>query len=549
MPEVIVGPLLRYADATEATVWVETDEACEVEVLGFTEPTFCVDGHHYALVCIHDLEPGSENPYEVKLDGEVAWPDPSSDLPPPCIRTLSEGTEIRVSFGSCRMAVPHEPPHTHSQDEHDEGREVDALHVLAKELLRDPKSRWPNLLLLLGDQVYVDEGSPKTREFIRSRRDTSKEPGEEVLDFEEYTSLYRESWTDPLVRWLFSTIPSAMVIDDHDMSDDWNISRTWVEEMEKKDWWQTRLIAGFSTYWLYQHLGNLSPSELAEDKTWNEVRSNREDATEVVTDYARRAHHDRNGIRWSFCRDLCRTRVIVMDNRGGRVLEQDRRSIFDDDERDWVWEKAKGDFDHLLIGASDPFLLTRSFHWLEAWNERVVEGRAWGSLASKLGEKMRRTVDFDHWSAFGFSFDKMTEFLRRAGSGEWGEPPASIVVCSGDVHHAYLAEIAFRRSDNVQSAVYQAVCSPFRNPLNSTERRVIRLATTRPVEAITRLMAKAAGVPDPGLRWRFAEGPFFDNQVATIHIDGRKSEIKLEKTKPGETDEETLETTYERRLA
>ncbi len=189
------------------------------------------------------------------------------------------------------MAVPHEHPHTEAQDDHDEGREVDALHVLAKELVRDPHSRWPNLLLLLGDQVYVDEGSPETREFIRSRRDTSEEPGEEVLDFEEYTHLYRESWTDPLVRWLFSTIPTAMVIDDHDMSDDWNISRTWVEEMEKKEWWQIRLIAGFSTYWLYQHMGNLSPSELSEDRTWNEVRENRDDATEVVTDYAKRCHH------------------------------------------------------------------------------------------------------------------------------------------------------------------------------------------------------------------------------------------------------------------
>jgi hypothetical protein len=162
---------------------------------------------------------------------------------------------------------------------------------------------------------------------------------------------------------------------------------------------------------------------------------------------------------------------------------------------------------------------------------------------------MRRSVDFDHWSAFGFSFDKMTELLRRTGSGEWGEPPASIVVCSGDVHHAYLAEIAFRRSAGVKSAVYQAVCSPFRNPLDSKERRVIRLATTKPVEALTRAMAKAAGVPDPDLRWRFSEGPFFDNQVATIHIEGRKAEIKLEKTKPGETEEESLETTYERRLA
>ena len=549
MPEIVVGPMLRYADESDATVWVETDAACEVEILGFREPTFRVDGHHYALVAIHDLEPGSENPYEVKLDGEHAWPDPDSELPPPCIRTLSEGTELRISFGSCRMAVPHEPPHTHSQDEHDEGREVDALHVLAKELIRDPQGRWPNLLFLLGDQVYVDEGSPKTREFIRSRRDTSKEPGEEVLDFEEYTSLYRESWTDPLVRWLFSTVPTAMLIDDHDMSDDWNISRAWVEEMEEKEWWQVRLIAGFATYWIYQHLGNLSPSDLSEDPTWQEVRSNREDATEIVTDYARRAHYNRDGIRWSFCRDLLKTRVIAMDNRGGRVLEEDRRSIFDDPEREWVWEKAKGDFDHLVLGTSVPLLLTPSFHWLEAWNERVVEGRAWGTTASRLGERMRRAVDFDHWSAFSFAFAKMTEFLRRAGSGEWGEAPASIVICSGDVHHAYLADVAFRPSDGVKSAVYQAVCSPFRNPLNAQERRIIRAATSRPAEAVTRLLAKAAGVPDPDLRWRFTEGPYFDNQVATLHFKNRQAEITLEKTKPGETEEETLETTFERRLA
>ena len=549
MAELVLGPMLRYAGETDATVWVETSEACEVEVLGSKEPTFCVEGHHYALVSIDGLSPGSENPYDVKLDGEKVWPEPDSDLPPSCIRTLSPGSEISVAFGSCRMAVPHEAPHTHSQDEHDEGREVDALHVLAKELIRKPHEERPTLLLLLGDQVYVDEGSPKTREFIRSRRDTSQEPGEEVLDFEEYTSLYRESWSDPLVRWLFSTIPTAMVIDDHDMSDDWNISRSWVQEMEQKEWWQIRLIAGFSTYWLYQHLGNLSPADLAEDETWKAVRENREDATEVVHDYARRAHHDRDGIRWSYCRDLCRTRVIVMDNRGGRVLEENRRSIFDDSEREWVWEKAKGDFDHLLIGASDPLILTRSFHWVEAWNERVVEGRAWGGLASKLGEKMRRTVDFDHWSAFGFSFSKMTEFLRNVGAGEWGEPPATVVILSGDVHHAYLADIAFRRSDGVKSAVYQAVCSPFRNPLGLGERRVIRFATTKPAEALTRALAKAAGVPDPDMRWRFLEGPYFDNQVGTLRLDGRKAELTLKKTKPGETEEESLETSFTRRLA
>ncbi len=53
------GPLLRHVDPVSATVWVETDRACEVDVLGRRARTFCVGGHHYALVVVEDLEPGS----------------------------------------------------------------------------------------------------------------------------------------------------------------------------------------------------------------------------------------------------------------------------------------------------------------------------------------------------------------------------------------------------------------------------------------------------------------------------------------------------------
>ena len=42
MPDLLLGPLLRYVGETEATVWVETDSPCEVEVLGCSEPTFTV---------------------------------------------------------------------------------------------------------------------------------------------------------------------------------------------------------------------------------------------------------------------------------------------------------------------------------------------------------------------------------------------------------------------------------------------------------------------------------------------------------------------------
>ena len=50
MTRLLVGPLLRHVGTTDATVWVETDGPCEVEVLGGREHTWSVAGHHYALV-------------------------------------------------------------------------------------------------------------------------------------------------------------------------------------------------------------------------------------------------------------------------------------------------------------------------------------------------------------------------------------------------------------------------------------------------------------------------------------------------------------------
>ena len=237
MPELVLGPLLRFTSATEATVWVEVDEPCSVEVLGATAPTFSVEGHHYALVVIEGLAPAREQPYEVRLDGAVVWPDATSTFPPSVIRTLDEGAPLTMAFGSCRVAVPHEPPWNLTVDEADEGFEHDALRVLAQEMIHGDRENWPDYLLLLGDQVYVDLGSPTTRAFIRSRRDTDDEPGEEVVDYEEYSQLYREAWSDPVLRWLFSTVSVGMIWDDHDMGDDWNISRSWVEEMDEKPWW------------------------------------------------------------------------------------------------------------------------------------------------------------------------------------------------------------------------------------------------------------------------------------------------------------------------
>ena len=49
--------------------------------------------------------------------------------------------------------------------------------------------------------------------------------------FDEYTKLYLESWRDPEVRWLLSTVPSVMIFDDHEIIDDWNTSASWRADM------------------------------------------------------------------------------------------------------------------------------------------------------------------------------------------------------------------------------------------------------------------------------------------------------------------------------
>jgi hypothetical protein len=547
MPSLVLGPLLRYVGETDAVLWVETDSACEVEILGKKERTFCVCGHHYALVCCGDLEPGTWHEYEVLLDGERVWPR-ADGWPPSAFRTYPKESALRLVFGSCRVEAPHDPPYTLRKDEDPRGREVDALHTLALRMRGEPREEWPDVVLLLGDQVYADEVSPATRAFLESRRDLSEPPGEVVLDFEEYTHLYHESWGDPAIRWLFSTVSTMMIFDDHDVHDDWNISGAWLEEARTHQWWNEHIKGALSSYWVYQHLGNLAPDAHEDDELLQKVKSV-DDAEDLLEEFAYRADRTTDGSRWSYCRDLGNTRLIVIDSRAGRVLEEGKRSMLDEDEWDWVYEHATGGFDHLLIGTSLPWLLGPGMHYAEAWNEAVAGG-AWGPIAAQGAEKLRRAVDMEHWPAFHESFARLVDLFRSIGTGERGDPPASIVAMSGDVHHAYLAEVGYPRGTSMKSNVWQAVCSPYRNPLEKKERDQIRFGWSRTFEAITRTMARLAGVPDPGIAWRMVgDGPWFNNQVATLIIDGREIHMRLDKAVPIDREHAELECVLERRLA
>ena len=416
----VLGPVLRRISRDGVTVWVETDQPCRVEVLGHSATTFHVEGHHFALVDVRDLEPGTTTPYEVHLDGDRAWPR-DDGLPPSTIRTLADDGRLSLVLGSCQQRAPHEPPWTSSSGSDPRALGPDALLAVAHQMLEDEDLR-PDALVLLGDQVYADEPNPATVAALERRRGSAARPGWPVVSsFEEYTWLYGDAWGEGPMRWLLSCVPSFMIFDDHDVIDDWNTSKVWHDRIEGEPWWRGRIQGALMSYWIYQHLGEAAFRSEEDDELLAQVRA-AGDGGPILRTFADRADAGTPstvGHRWSYVHELGPCRLIVLDSRNGRHLGGERKLLGD---VEWAWfdDVARGGVDHLLIGTSVPWILPRPLHELEAWNEAVASG-AWGRRAARLGERIREAVDLEHWAAFGDSFEDMGEVVQEVAAGRRGK--------------------------------------------------------------------------------------------------------------------------------
>jgi hypothetical protein len=247
------------------------------------------------------------------------------------------------------------------------------------------------------------------------------------------------------------------------------------------------------SYWVYQHLGNLSPAELGQDELWAQVRA-AGDAAALLADRADQADQGQadqggeggEGLQWSFRRSFGRVRVVVIDSRS-RVLDDGERRMVDAAEWKWVTESVRGDWDHVVLATSLPLLLAGGIHALEAWNEAVCGG-AWGKRFARAGERVRRAADLEHWAAFGQSFTEFEQLLTGLATGAYGPAPASVTVISVITSHA--GELACR------------------------------------------LIARLAGAGKPGVRWRVTDGPWFHNMLAVLDLDGRAARIRFARPAP-----------------
>lgn len=545
MAELLLGPMLRYVDQTSATIFVETDRPCRVSVNNFEATTFTVASHHYALVIAEGLEPGTTTEYQVHLDGVMCWPPPDSPFPPSVIRTLGGADRaLRLLFGSCRAAAPHRPPYSLSLTESPQGLGVDSLRAHGLRMAAQESSQWPDLILFLGDQIYADEPSPTTLAHIRARPNPHDLP-EIAMGFEDYTSLYYEAWQPDVERWLLSVVPSTMIFDDHEMMDDWNISGSWVRDMRAKPWWNEHVAAALMSYWIYQHLGNLSPSVIREEGMLTALLSE-PDGEATLRLWALKSDGVSpadGGYRFSFVRDFGRTRIVVIDCRNARTFEPERAMI---EQGEWAWvkENCRVKVDHLLLVTSLPVLVTGGLHGLQSWNAKLCDG-AWGRPAAWVSEKLRRGLDLEDWPAFEKSFVRILRMIGEiaGGTGDSREipRPASVCILSGDIHFSYVAVATMPGQKSGDSRVYQLVSSPIRQTLDRRQRRVMRFAISPAGRAIGGRLNGSIGSENISATWQITHGPEFANELGALTIEGRSLELVLERARPDENGDPILE--------
>ena len=203
MPEVLVGPMLRFIGESDATVWVETDAPCEVEVLGAKSPTFTVAGHHYALVAIEGLEPGAAHPVRgparrrmrLAAGGIRHAPIRASDRSPPT-------ADLRLLFGSCRFGAAGRPSFQrwwHPRSRHRRSAHLRAAHAAPAD--RALARRW---------SCSATSSTPTSRRrprasIARPRTSTRRAAASSSRTSRSTRSALPRIWTDPDVRWLLST--------------------------------------------------------------------------------------------------------------------------------------------------------------------------------------------------------------------------------------------------------------------------------------------------------------------------------------------------------
>lgn len=408
---------------------------------------------------------------------------------------------LRFVHGSCRK------PH---------GDGVDALRMVAERLnavAAAPSSR-PAALFLTGDQIYADdvhhalrdkliemadafgggvdperaslrlafgdvfEAGHRRGQFLRNEAGiTSTEAKGHLLTVREFYAMYLAVWSDVFwpdeaathddlrpfrrrlseVRRVFANIATYSVLDDHEVTDDWYLTRAWVERVTGRDLGRRIIRNGLVAYALFQGWGS-NPRAfsagtpggdlLVAVSSWDPNDAGRtadvERAIFVPRGDANLGPVPSSAVKWHWSLEWPEVSVIGLDTRTRRAFEGkvSPPALMDDEALDEVL----GTMDGLADGAMKRVTLVVS--------AAPVLGVRFLEAAQRLAATLlsARTVDAEAWSFNAHAFAGLLTrlFLRKRS-----------VVLSGDVHFAYAA--LARPTGRAEPTIVNLTSSGFQN--------------------------------------------------------------------------------------
>ncbi|MDX1912925.1 MAG: alkaline phosphatase D family protein [Saprospiraceae bacterium] len=204
------GPMLGYVEMREALIWVQTQSYAAVQVEYWesgkpeqkwrTEVVQTYKQSAFTAKCIAEsLEPGRSYEYRVEINGDsVLLPYPTTFKTQPLWQWRNDPPAFTLATGSC--AYVNEPPYDRPGKPYGSNHQI-YQHITAQQ---------PDLMLWLGDNVYLREADWYTRAGIQHR----------------YT---HDRAATPEMKPLLASTPQYAIWDDHDYGPD-DSDGTWVHK-------------------------------------------------------------------------------------------------------------------------------------------------------------------------------------------------------------------------------------------------------------------------------------------------------------------------------
>jgi hypothetical protein len=225
----------------------------------------------------------------------------------------------------------------------------------------------------------------------------------------------------PAVRRVFAHLPVAMIFDDHDITDDWNLSREWEETAYGHPFSRRILGNALLGYLINQGWGN-RPEAFDEDMLASVQRSLAEPGGQAHEKcIARLQRFEQWHYEWPTAPPL-----VVIDTRTRRwrseIAGRRPSGLMD-------WE-ALTDLQHRLIGQSAVLLVSPAPIFGVKLIETIQRVFTW------FGRPL--LVDAENWMAHPGAAYAILNIFRHP------KTPRHFVVLSGDVHYSFVYDVELR---------------------------------------------------------------------------------------------------------